>query len=185
MKDSRALAWGTDRKGWVHTMRANSNQGLVTAFLLLLTPVGVTGCSSESKVMAPETQADAILAAMEVAIQDEYRAELIYQRVLDDFGSVLPFRNIINAEVRHSQAIAGLYVTRGLPVPASRWASDEIPAFPSIPAACQAGVVAEIENIEIYDQYLALPLPADVLTVFTNNRAASLQAHLPAFQRCS
>jgi len=46
-------------------------------------------------------------------------------------------------------------------------------------------VLAEIENIEIYDLNLALSLPADVRTVFENNRAASLDKHLPAFEQCS
>ena len=93
--------------------------------------------------------------------------------------------NIIGAEVRHSEALARLYVIRGLPVPESRWASDDIPVFSSMPDACRAGVVAEIENAEIYSRYLELPLPSDVRLVFENNRAASLDKHLPAFERCS
>ena len=44
---------------------------------------------------------------------------------------------------------------------------------------------AEVENAEIYDRYLDLPLPADVRTVFENNRDASIERHLPAFERCS
>ena len=155
------------------------------ALLPLAVAAGVVACDEDSSAVAPESEAQALVAAMDAAIQDEFRAELIYQRVLDDFGSVLPFKNIVNAEIRHSEAIASLYVTRGLPVPESRWASDEIPSFPSISAACQAGVVAEIENIEIYDRYFGLPLPEDVRTVFTNNRAASVERHLPAFEWCS
>jgi hypothetical protein len=126
-----------------------------------------------------------VLAAIEAAIQDEFRAELIYQKVLDNFGSVRPFVNIINAEVRHSESLARLFEARGLPVPQSRWTSDQIPGFPSIPEACGAGVVAEIENAEIYDRYVDLPLPSDVRTVFENNRRASIENHLPAFERCS
>jgi len=154
-------------------------------FLSFAAFAGLFACDSDSSAVAPEPEDQAVLAAMEATIQDEFRAELIYQSVLDDFGSVLPFKNIINAEVRHSEAIALLYVTRGLPVPESRWASNEIPSFSSITAACQAGVVAEIENIEIYDRYFDLPFPEDVRKVFTNNRAASLERHLPAFELCS
>ena len=83
---------------------------------------------------------------MEEAIQDEYRAELIYLQVVDDFGPVLPFSNILYAEGRHSEAIARLYVARGLSVPASRWTPAEIPGFPSVSEACRAGVEAEIAN---------------------------------------
>ena len=166
-------------------MRMNKISRFVMAVLSIAVTIGLVACDDDSSAVAPVMEDQVLLAAMEATIQDEFRAELIYQRVLDDFGSVLPFNNIINAEVRHSEAIASLYVTRGLPVPESQWASNEIPSFSSITAACQAGVVAEIENIEIYDRYFDLPFPEDVRKVFTNNRAASLERHLPAFERCS
>ena len=44
---------------------------------------------------------------------------------------------------------------------------------------------AEVASIEVYDELLVEELPADVLQIFTSNRAASLNAHLPAFQQCS
>jgi hypothetical protein len=155
------------------------------AVLSIAVTVGLVACDDDSSAVAPVMEGQVLLAAMEATIQDEFRAELIYQRVLDDFGPVLPFKNILKAEERHSEAIALLHVTRGLPVPESRWVSDQIPSFSSITAACQAGVVAEIENVEIYDRYFDLPFPEDVRTVFTNNRAASVERHLPAFERCS
>ena len=51
-------------------------------------------------------------------------------------------------------------------------------------AACAAGVEAETDNIALYDRLLKLNLPADVEQVFTNNRAASFNNHLPAFEAC-
>jgi hypothetical protein len=104
---------------------------------------------------------------------------------MNDFGPVRPFSTIVNAEVRHSEAIAFLYESPGLAVPASIWAIEDVPAFPSVFAACQAGVEAELDNAAIYDRYLGLDLPWDVRQVFDSNRAASLNNHLPAFQRCS
>ena len=177
-------------------MRPQFRKGSLEKILFILgvltLGLGVEACGDPSSALEPEeveAQEDpalkAILQAMEAAIQDEYKAQLIYAKVLDEFGPVLPFRNIIEAEARHAQALAGLFAARGYPVPESRWADDEIPVFPSVKAACQAGVVAEIENVEIYDGYLGLPLPDDVRFVFENNRAASLERHLPAFQRCS
>ena len=166
-------------------MRTRKRTRFVKASFPFALIIGLANCGGEASPAEPVVEDDAVLAALEAGIQDEFKAELIYERVLDDFGSVRPFVNIINAEERHSEAIARLYVARGLPVPESRWASGEIPSFSSVTAAFQAGVVAEIENAEIYDHYLALPLPADVQTVFENNRAASLDRHLPAFEFCS
>jgi hypothetical protein len=50
--------------------------------------------------------------------------------------------------------------------------------------ACATGAVAEVANIELYDDFLALDLPYDVRRVFEANRVASLDKHLPAFERC-
>jgi hypothetical protein len=159
--------------------------GWLLAVVAVLSSPLVTGCQESATDPAVILDDQEVFLAMEAAIQDEYRAELIYEKVLGDYGPVRPFVNIVNAEVRHSEALARLYEARGLPVPQSRWSPDEIPGFPSISEACRAGVDAEIENAEIYEHYMDLPLPDDVRFVFENNQRASLENHLPAFQRCS
>ena len=155
--------------------------------LALLLGTGLSACGGDSTATSPEESdpAPEVLEAMDEAILDEFRAEMTYRTVLDTFGEVFPFANIVNAEVRHSEALAGLYLRRGLPVPADPWTPGDIPVFASVAEACQAGVAAEIANAAIYDGTLGLALPADVRQVFQNNRNASVQQHLPAFQRCS
>jgi hypothetical protein len=148
-----------------------------------------SACGSDSPT-SPSTVggapvADAVRVAMEQAIADEYRAETIYQGVIGDFGALAPFTNVLTAEQRHSATIAGLFTSRGMAVPANGWTTATVPHFSTVPSACAAGVVAERENIALYDRFLALDLPADVRQVFENNRAASLLNHLPAFQRCA
>jgi len=133
-------------------------------------------------VSSAPTAADlAIEGSLTGAIQDEYRAEATYQRVLAEHGSVLPFVNIARAEQQHAASIAGLFTSRGLSVPARAWTVDNVPGFASVSEACAAAPEAEIENIALYDRFLADDLPVDVRTVFANNRAASLNNHLPAF----
>jgi hypothetical protein len=166
-------------------MRTNTGLRNILSISVLMGGLSGGACQESPTTSEPSTESEAVLEAMQATIQDEYRAELIYQRVMGDFGAVRPFVNIINAEVRHSEAIAGLYMTRGLPVPQNQWRWEEIPAYTSLAEACEAGVQAEIDNAEIYDEYLDLELPTDVRRVFVNNRRASIQNHLPAFQRCS
>jgi len=122
--------------------------------------------------------------ALTAAVQDEFHAEAIYQRVLLDFGSVFPFANIVRAEQTHAASLAGLFRVRGLAVPESAWNVDNVPRFASVRDACAAAAQAEIDNIAVYDRYFSEVLPDDVLRVFTNNRAASQYNHLPAFDRC-
>ncbi len=129
---------------------------------------------------------DAELAEiLRVTLEDEYLAEAIYLGVMKDFGSVLPFRNIAKAERQHANNILALYAARGLTAPPNAWTTANVPHFATLKEACQAGVTAELENIALYDRYLGLALPADVVSAITRNRRASLQAHLPAFRRCS
>lgn len=153
-----------------------------------LTPVlFLLACDSDSQPLAPQftVQDEELQAMLFDAIQDEYHAQAVYEAVLSDFGDVMPFVNIIKAEARHAGAIAGLYASRGWEVPVSVWSVDNVPRFESPQAACAVGVDAEIANVAIYDGWLGSgTLPADVIQVFSSNRRASLEKHLPAFQSC-
>jgi hypothetical protein len=154
--------------------------------LALLLPVAAACTESTTNVLAPGATAltPAVAAAVDSAIQDEFHAEQIYLRVLADHGNVLPFFNVVVAEQRHSTALAGVLERRGLDVPASEWDLDNVPRFATVPEACAAAAVAEVANIELYDRLLVGDLPTDVRNVFTNNRRASLERHLPAFTAC-
>lgn len=153
-----------------------------------LMAVVLAGCDADSSPTSPTVNplpTGALTPRLERAIQDEYRAEAIYQGVLGDFGPVQPFANVLGAEERHSAAIGRLFTARSLAVPPATSTVATVPHFASVAAACAAGVVAERENIAMYDELLRADLPVDVRQVFSNNRSASVLNHLPAFERCS
>lgn len=152
-----------------------------------LAVAALAACGTTTSPTGPTAPAaDVQLVSMlERAIQDEYRAEAIYEGVLVDFGQVAPFVNVLIAEERHSAAIGRLFTSRGLAVPASGSSVASVPHFGTVAAACGAGTLAERANIALYDELLRGELPADVRQVFTNNRSASLLNHLPAFSRCA
>jgi hypothetical protein len=160
-------------------------RGWLMAATLVL---GVAGCQGQSLTEPQEaelTSADADLRTMlAVTLQDEYHAQAVYLRVMADHGEALPFRNIAKAELVHAQAVLGLFAARGLTPPVNDWSVDNVATFPTLQAACAGGFDAEIENIELYDRYLGLQLPEDVRTVFENNRRASVEHHMPAFDTC-
>lgn len=157
-----------------------------TLHLAAATSVALSGCDSAHST-APLNDSSATsaaaLAAMAEGLQDEYRAADAYESVLAQFGQVLPFRNILQAEQQHAASLAALFAARGLPAP-PRQEPEEIPTFASVREACAVGAVAEVGNIAMYDRLLALELPFDVRLVFEANRRASLVNHLPAFERC-
>jgi hypothetical protein len=154
---------------------------MAAALVSLVAAACSDGTGVEPEV--PEAEGD-LLTMLEVTLQDEYHAEAVYLRVMADHGEVLPFRNIVKAEQYHARAVLELYAVRGLTAPANAWSADNVATFPSRQAACAGGYDAEIKNIDLYDVYLAQNLPDDVRTVFTNNRAASVERHLPAFDAC-
>ncbi len=118
------------------------------------------------------------------AIQDEYKARALYKKVLDKFGDVRPFSNIIKAEEQHIAELKPLFEQYGVDIPKDEWYAN-VPEFATLQAACEAGVNAEIENAGMYDEFFTLVKEQDILDVFTRLRNASQDKHLPAFQRCA
>lgn len=118
------------------------------------------------------------------ALDDEYRAWATYDQVIADFGAVQPFVNIRAAEARHIGALHRLYQHYGLTIPDNRH-PGKVAHYPSVTAACEAGIEAEIVNGEMYTRLVAARPRADILTVLRNLQAASQQRPLPAFRRCA
>lgn len=129
------------------------------------------------------TTADALRAAW----LDERRAQAFYGAVLEKHGQVRPFTNILNAEKRHEQAVATLMDRYGVSKPSQD--STDVPGVPGVPATIAecARLSAQVErdNIAMYDRLLKDVTEPDVRAVLENLRAASLNNHLPAFERVS
>jgi len=126
----------------------------------------------------------ALQLALNGALDDEYRARATYRQVIEAWGEIRPFVNIIDAEERHIQALLPLFELYGFPVPDDLWPGRvTLPA--SVKAACQTGVEAEIENAELYNRLLEMTQDyPNVQAVFRQLQRASQENHLPAFQRC-
>ncbi|WP_174727048.1 ferritin family protein [Mesobacillus harenae] len=115
------------------------------------------------------------------AIQDEYLAQARYDNILDAFGYIRTFSQIKEAEIRHINALLPLFDRYQVPLPADISQSFIITPE-NLKAAYAAGVEGEIDNISMYERFLTFDLPADVRTIFTQLRNASLN-HLSAFER--
>ena len=127
---------------------------------------------------------DIIEQVLRIACYDEYRANAYYQKVIDTFGAVTPFSNIVQAEVRHYSMLESLCAKYGVQPPINDW-YDKIVIGSSILECCQDGINAEIANIEMYDHLLPYIDAADIRDVFYREQAASYNNHLPAFEQCA
>ena len=120
---------------------------------------------------------------LDEALMDEYKARDTYRKIIDTFGPVRPFSNIVEAEQTHIDMLKPLYESHGIPLP-----PEPDPARVEAPStlleACRTGVAAEIENVAMYDRLIAATQAEDVVDVLKRLQAASREHHLPAFQRC-
>lgn len=115
------------------------------------------------------------------AIQDEYAAEAEYAKIIEIYGPVRPYTNIIKAETKHIAALVPLFEANGFAVPVNDAASHlVVPA--SLKESYAVGVQAEILNIDMYNRFLAEELPDPVRTTFESLKTAS-ESHLAAFSR--
>lgn len=127
-----------------------------------------------------------VVNALNEALLDERKAYETYQAILDRFEGARPFVNIVAAEARHIGALLAIYERYGVKVPPD----DALPAEAALTAPvnelCRIGVMAEIENVRLYDEELLPAVEAypDIFRVMKRLRDASCNNHLPAFQRC-
>jgi hypothetical protein len=128
---------------------------------------------------AVHVQAISIEDMLVYAMQDEVTAKAEYEALIEEYGSVRPFTNILRAELRHMDLLSPLLEAYGVDI-GDFVATTNVPA--SLDEAYQIGVDAETKNIALYQTYLASELPEDVATVF-NRLATTSTRHLEAFQR--
>ena len=128
---------------------------------------------------------ESVQEALQLAIDDEYKALSTYEAVINRFGAVRPFAMIKGAEEQHIASLKAVYDKYGLEIPSNEW-FGQIAAPDSLQEACQVGVAAEIANAALYREQL-LPVVTDypdISAVFTSLMDASAQKHLPAFEKC-
>ena len=108
-----------------------------------------------------------VAAILSEALEDERKAEATYLAIIERFGSVRPFINIVDAETRHSRAIERQMELLGITIPANLWIGRGS-APKSLASACEPAVAAEIENIALYDRLLPFVQDPTVRIVLEN-----------------
>lgn len=118
-------------------------------------------------------------AALDVVLADEYKARAEYEAIVDKYGAVSPYVQLIRAETNHINALIRIYDAFDFAIPADNGVS-----FVTLPSSLEAsyaiGIQAETANIALYQSYLDTDLPTSVRSVFLNLQNAS-ENHLAAF----
>jgi hypothetical protein len=168
--------------------QGNQGQGQPTAPTTIL-PSDLTEtpcliCDADMSQYSGPLSADEVDGLL-LALNDEYHAWAVYDQVISDFGDVRPFASIIQSEAGHISSLETLFTVYGVPLPSENPWVGQAPSFASTSEACAAGVGAEIVNADLYTRLFASTARADILRVYEVLQSASLNNHLPAFQRCA
>ena len=138
----------------------------------------------QASLLTIEAQ-EAVLEAL-VGAEGEYAAYATYDAILDEYGNVNPYANIMAAEARHIDSLKQILDQYEVAYPTENPYLGMIEAPESLAVAAQAGVDAEIANVALYDEQLeAVEDYPDIVAVFVNLQAASQEMHLPAFERAA
>jgi rubrerythrin len=133
------------------------------------------------KVLPPVSENKALEEALQRAFDDEVKAYETYSAVIEKFGAVFPFVNIIQAEQTHQEAL--LAVAAAHTVTLVRTVPETISIPDTLRECCELGVAAEIQNIQLYNELLLHVKDfAEVQDLFYRLQAASYNNHLPAFR---
>ncbi len=141
-------------------------------------------------VVPPTTDSETVIdvspAILAEALDREYYAATLYERVLIDFGQIGPFDQVVVAEGKHIDAVAALFTKRAYQVPPNPYTIAGMPSFNDRLDACKFAVTTEEGVYATYAGLLAVKrLPTDVFNVFGNMMEATGDHHIPAFLNCS
>ena len=142
-------------------------------------------CVTEQSTLLPIKVQEAVLDAL-MGPEGEYAAYATYAAILEEFGNVTPYANIMIAEARHIESLIQILDSYGIAYLEENPYLGVIEAPDSLAEAAQAGVDAEIANVALYEEQLeAVADYPDIIEVFLNLQAASQEQHLPAFERAA
>ena len=159
------------------------NIKIILALTLVLV-VGLSGAAYGDDFGAVGAASDdswTIEEMLEFAVEDEYMAKAEYEALIEEFGNVRPFTNIIKAEQRHIDMLLPLFEKYEVEIPVDD-ASDRILIPETLAETFAIGVEAEIKNIDMYKDFLETDLPEDIELIFERLMKAS-ESHLRAFER--
>lgn len=140
---------------------------------------GTAGQASTALTPLSDVEKD----ALQKAILEEYGAYNLYQSVIQQLGSAVPFNQILQSEQQHINVLVRAAQKYGVSVP-QNIGLTAAPTFQTLQQACSAGVDAEMVDAALYDQLKPVTTHSDLLRIYSNLQSASLNNHLPAFQVC-
>lgn len=173
-----ALALGV--AGCTATVTTPTDSGTTAAPAPAATDSAVPSGSASATAPAAGTPEAAVWEAL-MGVDGEYANFARYSAVIDTFGEVQPFVNVMSAEEQHISALVLQLQRFGAEIPANPYLGTTTAPADLLTAANDA-VAGEQANVAMFDTLLTQVTDTGLTRVFTNLRRASLETHLPLFQ---
>ncbi len=149
-------------------------------FLMGITMISLTVFSNVGAARIENLNSFTIEEALTYSMEDELLANAEYEKIIEKYGYIRPFINIVQAEKTHIKHLEPLLEKYGVEYPELPEGVVILPD--TLTEAYELGIEAEIENIAMYEKFLEKELPKDVEEVFIILKNAS-KNHLRAFRR--
>lgn len=131
---------------------------------------------------APLTKAE--VEGLQAAIVEEYMAYNTYNEIINEYGQVVPFSRIVNAEQKHAEALLRLADNYSVAIPENVGQTFDI-SYTNLVEACQVGVQVETMDAADLQKMISETENPNLIRVYTNLMNASLNKHLVAFEACN
>ena len=126
-------------------------------------------------------QDDQVHDALDSALRSKYRTCALYRMVLQAFGPVQPFKDLLKLEEKYRLVLNGLARRYAHTGPADEW-EGRIAIPVSFVEACEEAIQLERENDRLYGALLERTADPALHRLLTRMRNVSQITHRPSFK---
>ena len=122
-----------------------------------------------------------VLNALDSALRSKFKTCALYRMVLQAFGPVQPFKDLLKIEEKYRLVLTGLARRYDRTLPVDEW-EGQIAIPVSFVEACEEAIQLERENDRLYTALLDRMEEPALSRVITRMRNVSQISHQPSFK---
>jgi hypothetical protein len=122
-----------------------------------------------------------VFEGMQSALRSKFKTCALYHMVLQAFGPVRPFKDLLKIEIKYRMVLAGLARRYAIPEPRDDW-EGQVAIPVSFIEACEEAIDLERGNDELYAGVLGRMEDPALCRVLKQIRNVSQISHLPSFK---
>jgi len=122
-----------------------------------------------------------VLKALDSALRSKFRTSALYRMVLQAFGPVQPFKDLLKIEEKYKMILTGLARRYDRALPTDEW-EGQIAIPVSFVEACEEAIQLERENDRLYTALLDQIDDPALCRVLMRMRNVTQVSHQPSFK---